>query len=190
LFFCPGNVGANELLTSLMQSVDVFSEHQASNMRDEEERAAREMIKTEQDRAYQASLAVDRYFTKLFLQNCSTKWGTSWDRPTKLKALNVLSNRRRYAMRTLGSIRQRTTLSSYGIHFCPESTWRNSRVVSMIACQPQGCGFESGLRNVFPLTLFRGLCNLNRVLNTVDECLLGGRVVSVATLPVMVSRLG
>lgn len=55
-----GNVGVSELLTSLIQAVDVFSEQQRQEIREEEERAQREMIKIEQDQAYQASLAIDR----------------------------------------------------------------------------------------------------------------------------------
>nr|XP_018903943.1 PREDICTED: FAS-associated factor 1 [Bemisia tabaci] len=55
-----GNVGVNELLTSLIQAVDLFSEHQRKEAREEEERNAREMIKTEQDQAYQQSLEMDR----------------------------------------------------------------------------------------------------------------------------------
>ncbi|XP_075216778.1 fas associated factor casp [Lycorma delicatula] len=55
-----GNVGVNELLTSLIQAVDVFSEQQRQEIKEEEERAAREMIKIEQDQAYQASLEIDR----------------------------------------------------------------------------------------------------------------------------------
>jgi len=55
-----GNVGVNELLTSLIQAVDVFTEAQKLEVREEDERTVREMIKTEQDKAYQASLEIDR----------------------------------------------------------------------------------------------------------------------------------
>ncbi|XP_054278521.1 FAS-associated factor 1 [Macrosteles quadrilineatus] len=55
-----GNVGVNELLTSLIQAVDVFSEQQKQEVKEEDERMAREMIKIEQDNAYQASLEIDR----------------------------------------------------------------------------------------------------------------------------------
>jgi len=55
-----GNVGVNELLTSLIQAVDVFSDQQKQEVKEEEERNAREMIKFEQDKAYQQSLEIDR----------------------------------------------------------------------------------------------------------------------------------
>lgn len=55
-----GNVGVNELLTSLIQAVDVFTEQQKQEVREEDLRTAREMIKIEQDKAYQASLEIDR----------------------------------------------------------------------------------------------------------------------------------
>lgn len=51
----------NELLTSLIQAVDVFSEQQKQEVKEEEERNLREMIKFEQDKAYQASLEIDRW---------------------------------------------------------------------------------------------------------------------------------
>lgn len=50
----------NELMSQLMQVVDMFTEQQIIESREEEERAAREMIKVEQDEAYQQSLEVDR----------------------------------------------------------------------------------------------------------------------------------
>ncbi|XP_067002925.1 FAS-associated factor 1 [Anabrus simplex] len=55
-----GNLGVSELLTSLIQAVDVFSEQQRLEIREEEERAARELVKREQDAAYQQSLEADR----------------------------------------------------------------------------------------------------------------------------------
>ena len=55
-----GNVGVNELLTNLIQAVDVFQEQRRADITVEEERHARERVKQEQDRAYQESLAVDR----------------------------------------------------------------------------------------------------------------------------------
>lgn len=55
-----GNIGVNELLTSLIQAVDVFTEQQRQEVKEEEERTVREMIKIEQDQAYQASLEIDR----------------------------------------------------------------------------------------------------------------------------------
>jgi FAS-associated factor 2 len=55
-----GNVGVSELLTSLIQAVDVFTEQQRMEIREEDERAARELVKREQDAAYQESLEADR----------------------------------------------------------------------------------------------------------------------------------
>ncbi|KYN14165.1 FAS-associated factor 1 [Trachymyrmex cornetzi] len=55
-----GNVGVNELLTNLVQAVDVFQEQRRADIGVEEERQARERVKREQDRAYQESLAADR----------------------------------------------------------------------------------------------------------------------------------
>ncbi|KAJ8876265.1 hypothetical protein PR048_024175 [Dryococelus australis] len=55
-----GNVGVSELLTSLIQAVDVFTDQQRLEVREEEERSAREMVKMEQDVAYEQSLATDR----------------------------------------------------------------------------------------------------------------------------------
>ncbi|KAK3927093.1 FAS-associated factor 1 [Frankliniella fusca] len=55
-----GNIGVSELLTCLLEAIEVFQHQQSLDLKDEEERAARELIKVEQDRAYQASLAVDR----------------------------------------------------------------------------------------------------------------------------------
>lgn len=55
-----GNVGQNELLSQLIQVVDMFTEQQTIEHKEEEQRAAREMIKVEQDEAYQQSLEVDR----------------------------------------------------------------------------------------------------------------------------------
>lgn len=62
-----GNVGVNELLTNLIQAVDVFQEQRRADIGVEEERHARERVKQEQDRAYQESLAADRYKTITFL---------------------------------------------------------------------------------------------------------------------------
>jgi len=60
LRFVIGNVGVSELLTSLIQAVDVFTEQQRMEIREEDERAARELVKREQDAAYQESLEADR----------------------------------------------------------------------------------------------------------------------------------
>nr|WMZ41597.1 FADD protein [Altica viridicyanea] len=55
-----GNVGVNELLSSLIECVEVFTEHQRVEIKEEEERAEREMVKLEQDLAYHESLTADR----------------------------------------------------------------------------------------------------------------------------------
>ncbi|XP_077981090.1 FAS-associated factor 1-like [Glandiceps talaboti] len=54
-----GNTSLDELMTNLINAVDVFTEHQQSEMREETEREERELMKKEQDEAYQASLAID-----------------------------------------------------------------------------------------------------------------------------------
>lgn len=53
----------NELLLRLVDAVDVFTGHQRVEIREEEERAARELVKWEQDQAYRESLEADRYKT-------------------------------------------------------------------------------------------------------------------------------
>lgn len=55
-----GNVGVNDLLTSLIHAVDVFQEQRRVDINAEEERQARELVKQEQDKAYQESLDADR----------------------------------------------------------------------------------------------------------------------------------
>lgn len=55
-----GNVSVNELMLQLVDAVGVWSEHQRVEVRDEEERAARELVKWEQDQAYRESLEADR----------------------------------------------------------------------------------------------------------------------------------
>ncbi|KAK7591071.1 hypothetical protein V9T40_002684 [Parthenolecanium corni] len=55
-----GDVDVDGLLSALMQTVFMFAEQQVVECREEEERNAREMIKVEQDQAYQQSLEVDR----------------------------------------------------------------------------------------------------------------------------------
>lgn len=44
----------------LVDAADVWSGHQKVEVREEEERAARELVKWEQDQAYRESLEVDR----------------------------------------------------------------------------------------------------------------------------------
>lgn len=47
-------------MLQLVDAVGVWSEHQRVEVRDEEERAARELVKWEQDQAYRESLEADR----------------------------------------------------------------------------------------------------------------------------------
>lgn len=56
-----GNVGVNELLSSLIEAVEVFTQHQKVEIREEQERAERELVKWEQDQAYRESLEADRF---------------------------------------------------------------------------------------------------------------------------------
>jgi FAS-associated factor 1 len=55
-----GNVNVDELMTQLLQATEMFSEQQRVEIAEEEEREARELVKREQDEAYQASLLADR----------------------------------------------------------------------------------------------------------------------------------
>lgn len=55
-----GSVGLEELMTSLIHAVDVFSSQQHNDIREEDEREARETVKREQDQAYEVSLQADR----------------------------------------------------------------------------------------------------------------------------------
>ncbi|XP_011503570.1 PREDICTED: FAS-associated factor 1 [Ceratosolen solmsi marchali] len=55
-----GNVGVNELLSNLIEAVDVFQEQRQNDIEFEDERQARERVKEEQDQAYQESLAADK----------------------------------------------------------------------------------------------------------------------------------
>ncbi|XP_060519665.1 FAS-associated factor 1 [Cylas formicarius] len=55
-----GNVGVNELLSTLIECVEMFHEHQTVEMKEEQERAERELVKWEQDQAYRESLEADR----------------------------------------------------------------------------------------------------------------------------------
>lgn len=53
-------MGVNELLSSLIEAVEVFTEHQRVEIVEEKERAERELVKWEQDEAYRESLEADR----------------------------------------------------------------------------------------------------------------------------------
>ncbi|KAG1654500.1 FAS-associated factor 1 [Nymphon striatum] len=59
LIYLSGDVSLDELMTSLIHAVDVFSEQQNIEGKEEDERKARELVKQEQDSAYQASLLAD-----------------------------------------------------------------------------------------------------------------------------------
>lgn len=55
-----GNVGVDELLNKLMDTMKLYSDQRDIEVREEDERAAREMVKMEQDVAYHESLEADR----------------------------------------------------------------------------------------------------------------------------------
>ena len=55
-----GNNGIGELLSTLVNSVDLFNRNIADEAREEEEREARQKIKNEQDSAFEQSLEMDR----------------------------------------------------------------------------------------------------------------------------------
>ncbi|XP_055702324.1 FAS-associated factor 1 [Phlebotomus papatasi] len=55
-----GNVGVDDLLSQLMESIDLYTEQQRVEIREESERAAREQVLMEQDMAYRESLEADR----------------------------------------------------------------------------------------------------------------------------------
>ncbi|XP_013397035.1 FAS-associated factor 1 [Lingula anatina] len=55
-----GIASLDELMTNLINAVDVFTEQQRADVLEEEERDARERVKFEQDKAYEESLAADR----------------------------------------------------------------------------------------------------------------------------------
>lgn len=54
-----GNVGVDDLLSRLMETVELYSEHVRVEIREENERAEREQVKYEQDMAYQKTLEAD-----------------------------------------------------------------------------------------------------------------------------------
>lgn len=57
--FQAGNVGIDDFLSRLMESVEVYSTHIKDEIQEENERAARDQVKTEQDIAYQEALEID-----------------------------------------------------------------------------------------------------------------------------------
>ncbi|KTG00861.1 hypothetical protein cypCar_00019853 [Cyprinus carpio] len=55
-----GNTTVDELMMRLMGAMEIFSAQQQEDIKDEDEREAREMVKREQDEAYRLSLEADR----------------------------------------------------------------------------------------------------------------------------------
>lgn len=55
-----GNVGVDDLLSQLMESTELYSEQLRVEIREENDRNAREQVKMEQDVAYRESLEIDR----------------------------------------------------------------------------------------------------------------------------------
>ncbi|XP_058830467.1 FAS-associated factor 1 isoform X2 [Topomyia yanbarensis] len=55
-----GNVSVDDLLSQLMEAADMYSEQLKIELREENERTAREQVKLEQDAAYRESLEADR----------------------------------------------------------------------------------------------------------------------------------
>lgn len=49
----------DDLLSRLIEAVEVYSEHIQGEIREEDERAARDQVKAEQDMAYQETLEAD-----------------------------------------------------------------------------------------------------------------------------------
>ncbi|XP_022101675.1 FAS-associated factor 1-like isoform X2 [Acanthaster planci] len=60
LSILQGNTGLDEMMTSLIHAVDVFTEQRQSEIEQENDRRAAEQLKQEQDAAYHASLMADR----------------------------------------------------------------------------------------------------------------------------------
>lgn len=65
IFNCVGDCNISELLSSLINAQEMFAIQQQVEIKEEGERNMREMIKVEQDEAYQQSLAIDRYILTL-----------------------------------------------------------------------------------------------------------------------------
>lgn len=55
-----GNVGVDELLNKLMDTIKMYSDQRDIEIHEEDERAARELVKMEQDAAYRESLEADK----------------------------------------------------------------------------------------------------------------------------------
>lgn len=54
-----GNVGLDDLLSRLLESVEMYNEHLQVEIAEEDARAARDQVKAEQDMAYQETLQAD-----------------------------------------------------------------------------------------------------------------------------------
>lgn len=61
IFNITGDCSISELLSSLINAQEMFALQQQIEIKEEGERNLREMIKVEQDEAFQLSLATDRY---------------------------------------------------------------------------------------------------------------------------------
>ncbi|XP_062411647.1 FAS-associated factor 1 isoform X2 [Sardina pilchardus] len=60
LHVIQGNTTVDELMMRLMGAMEIFTAQQQEDIKDEDEREAREMVKREQDEAYRLSLEADR----------------------------------------------------------------------------------------------------------------------------------
>ncbi|KAM3876036.1 FAS-associated factor 1 [Diretmus argenteus] len=60
LHVIQGNTTVDELMMRLMGAMEIFTAQQQEDIKDEDEREAREMVKREQDEAYRVSLEADR----------------------------------------------------------------------------------------------------------------------------------
>jgi len=60
LFLGQNAATVDELMTTLIQATDMFQQQRIGDVREEEEREARERVKREQDEAYELSLQADR----------------------------------------------------------------------------------------------------------------------------------
>lgn len=58
-FSLLGNVGLDDLLSRLLESVEMYNEHLQVEIAEEDARAARDQVKAEQDMAYQETLQAD-----------------------------------------------------------------------------------------------------------------------------------
>ena len=73
LAMIPGSLNVDEMMTQLLHAVEMFGEQQRVEIAEEDERAARESVKREQDEAYQLSLQADRAKEELKRQGEAVK---------------------------------------------------------------------------------------------------------------------